>query len=73
MKYLVYIIPFGDTEWRPIKSVTRSEDGELNYDIATSADSMSYDDAISFLNNLQAQFPEQKFEMQEVEEPYYGS
>jgi hypothetical protein len=73
MKYLVYIIPFGDTEWKPIKSVTRSEDGALHYDTATSADVMSYDDATSFLDNLKAQFPDQKFEMQEVEEPYYGS
>jgi hypothetical protein len=74
MKYLIYIIiPFGGTEWKPIKSVKRSEDGEFLYDLATSADCMSYNDATSFLNDLKAQFPEQTFEMQEVEEPYYGS
>jgi hypothetical protein len=73
MKYLVYIIPSGPSEWRPIKRVTRSEDGELTFETAAVADAMSYNDALNFLNDLKAQFPDQQFEMQEVEEPYYGA
>jgi hypothetical protein len=72
MKYLVYIIPSGQSEWRPIKSVTRNEDGGLIFETATVDHAMSYNDALSFFNDLKAQFPDQQFEMQEVEEPYYG-